>query len=422
MNLLELVQSQLNDDVIARLAATLGESAPRTQQAMSAGAIPAVLAGLLARHGSPSDGDGLVQLLEAGHHDGGLLGRLGTAFGGGAYTDALLNVGTGLASNLLGDRADAVTELIASSTAIRRSSASSLLALAAPLALAVLGRARIDRNLGATGVRAMLASLPVSWTGHALPGLELALGTPDPVLRSRPFWPWIVVPLAVVFAALGLRSCQQKALQAGPPPALAQPTSPAVATPPPAPAPAAQPPAAEPVTQPVTQPLTQPVTEPVTEPATPAATAPEPPKPSFDAVTAGIEKSSVAYELAQFLADPAATAPRGFVLRNLNFDSGTADITRASRRTLQEVATVLKAFAGARVMLQGHTDNIGDPTANYDLSLARANAAQAALQALGVDAARLSTAGFGADRPLQPNDTPEGRALNRRTELLVTVK
>lgn len=135
-----------------------------------------------------------------------------------------------------------------------------------------------------------------------------------------------------------------------------------------------------------------------------------------------MDKASIAYELAQFLADPAQSAPRSFVLRNLNFDSGTAVITRASRRTLQDVATVLKAFGTARVMLQGHTDSLGDPTANYDLSLARANATQAALQALGVDAARLSTAGFGADRPVQANDTPEGRALNRRTELLVITK
>ncbi len=431
MNLLELVQGQLNDDVMARLAATLGESAPRTQQALSTGAIPAVLQALLARHGAASAGDQLVQLLAAGRHDGGLLTQIGSALGGGAHTDALLNVGKGLVANLLGDRSESVTELIASSTTIRRSSAAALLGLAAPLVLAVLGRERIDRNLDAAGLRALLATLPLSWSGHALPGLEIALGSPDPATKpakSRSFWPWIVVPVAVVAATLGLRSCQQLALQAPPAPPLVPQVKPLprAATPevvtakaeaaPPMTAPAVTPAAVTPaaVAPPASAVVAAPATTPAPTPAAPAAV--------LETVTAGIDKDSVAYELAQFLADPAQSAPRSFVLRNLTFDSGTADITRASRRTLQDVATVLQAYGTAKVMLQGHTDSVGNPTANYDLSLARANAAQAALLALGVDAARLSTAGFGADRPLQANDTPEGRAQNRRTELLVIVK
>jgi outer membrane protein OmpA-like peptidoglycan-associated protein len=83
---------------------------------------------------------------------------------------------------------------------------------------------------------------------------------------------------------------------------------------------------------------------------------------------------------------------------------------------------ILKAYPNAEVQLVGHTDNSGDPAANMKLSQDRANAVRDMLVNGGIDANRISTAGYGQDKPIASNDTGEGRAKNRRTELVVTKK
>ena len=80
---------------------------------------------------------------------------------------------------------------------------------------------------------------------------------------------------------------------------------------------------------------------------------------------------------------------------------------------------MLVAHPTARVRLEGHTDSTGTVDTNRQLSQSRAEATKRYLTEHGVDAGRIETAGLGASRPLATNDTPEGRAENRRTELVV---
>jgi outer membrane protein OmpA-like peptidoglycan-associated protein len=135
-----------------------------------------------------------------------------------------------------------------------------------------------------------------------------------------------------------------------------------------------------------------------------------------------VPAGSINYNLAQFLADPSQTAPKTFVFDNLNFETGATQLTADSAQTVNNMATVLKAYPNAQVQLSGHTDNTGSPDANQTLSLDRANAVKAMLVSQGVAAERISAQGFGQDRPIAPNDTEDGRARNRRTELTVTSK
>jgi OmpA-OmpF porin, OOP family len=136
-----------------------------------------------------------------------------------------------------------------------------------------------------------------------------------------------------------------------------------------------------------------------------------------------VPQGSINYNLARFLADKsAADVPKTFVFDHLNFDSATTNLTPESVATVNDLASVLKAYPSAQVQLVGHTDNTGSPTANQTLSLDRANAIKATLVAQGVGADRVSTAGYGQDRPVAPNDTEAGRAQNRRLELNVTSK
>jgi outer membrane protein OmpA-like peptidoglycan-associated protein len=101
------------------------------------------------------------------------------------------------------------------------------------------------------------------------------------------------------------------------------------------------------------------------------------------------------------------------------FFSFASDTIRAeSEPVLREIADALDRHPDWRIRLEGHTDSIGGPAANQELSLRRVEAVKQELVGrFGIDRRRLSTAGYGASRPIDTNDTPEGRARNRRVEL-----
>jgi OOP family OmpA-OmpF porin len=107
-----------------------------------------------------------------------------------------------------------------------------------------------------------------------------------------------------------------------------------------------------------------------------------------------------------------------WVLQGVRFDSGKATLTPSSGAVLQEVLTVLKQNSSLKVEIQGHTDSTGSKDLNQRLSEARAKAVKAYFTASGIDADRLTVRGFGPDRPAASNDTQEGRAQNRRVELM----
>ncbi len=112
------------------------------------------------------------------------------------------------------------------------------------------------------------------------------------------------------------------------------------------------------------------------------------------------------------------TEGRRAVIYGIYFEFGRADIRKASERTLQEIAAVLKQHPDWRLNVAGHTDGIGADAANLDLSRRRAQSVKAALVSrYGVASERLTTGGYGESQPQDRNDTAEGRARNRRVEL-----
>jgi outer membrane protein OmpA-like peptidoglycan-associated protein len=108
----------------------------------------------------------------------------------------------------------------------------------------------------------------------------------------------------------------------------------------------------------------------------------------------------------------------GFVALYINFDTGKADLKQDGIATVKEIATLLKSNPTLKLSVEGYTDNVGDAAANKKLSEARAKSVTSAIVASGVDATRLSAAGFGQERPVADNRTEEGRAKNRRVELV----
>lgn len=101
------------------------------------------------------------------------------------------------------------------------------------------------------------------------------------------------------------------------------------------------------------------------------------------------------------------------------FETGSAQLDDKSMFELDNVAAQLQKYPEVNVELSGHTDNTGDPEANLSLSQARAETVRTYLLNKGVNEERLVALGYGQNLPIDSNDTDEGRAANRRTELKV---
>ncbi|MEP6535958.1 MAG: OmpA family protein [Bryobacteraceae bacterium] len=108
----------------------------------------------------------------------------------------------------------------------------------------------------------------------------------------------------------------------------------------------------------------------------------------------------------------------GRVALYVKFNMDEAVIKPESQELIGKAAELLKRSPVQRVSLEGHTDFVGNPETNKILSKARAQAVADALVKLGVDPQRLAVAGYGQERPLGDNKTDEGRAKNRRIELV----
>ena len=253
MDLFELLQSQVSESALGALAGSLGETPSATRKAVIGGAVPAVLAGLVQNFSQEPGAGKLLEMLQAGRHDGSLFDNLGSALGAGAQSDTLIGLGKGLLGNMLGDKAGPVGDLLASFAGVRRSSAASLLSIAAPLVLGAMGKlaGSAPGGLNVASVSGILAVAKESLAREAPPGLAAALGVADlaslgsaTTERKGAVYPWLLVPVAALLLFGVLRSCSQRPAEAIPasqgqvvapiPPAAAPPpaeTTPAAAAP-----------------------------------------------------------------------------------------------------------------------------------------------------------------------------------------------
>ncbi len=384
MNLIEEGLRYVDSAAIDKASALVGESTASTHRALQMAA-RAIVAGLAGEASSITGAKDLRRVVE----DAGLLGppeRVSEQLGAASGED-LVGMGKGMLGHLFGGRLGGITEASAMAAGVRPSSMSSLLALAAPLIFGALGSHVHTENLDAAGLAGLLGtqrnlavrSLP-SAVVAALPGAPEARPLPPirevPVAAqssTRALWPLLLLIPAALLVGLFIRNARApvapgrlgagiapEATEVTPPPVVAEPSE-------------------------------------GTAPATP-----------------------IGDQLAQFLATPGGPASKRFVFDHLNFAFATADLTPESLPTLDRVAKVLGAHPDTEVLVEGHTDGTGVPAANERLSLERANAVKAALIARGVPAEHVTAQGIGQGQPLASNDTEEGRARNRRTELVIT--
>ena len=381
-NLIDTARNVITPDVISRISSIIGETPARTQQAL--GTVVPTLAGIACNEAStPGGASKLFNLIDSTKLPADLHSNLAGLLAGGGVTDGLLNTGSGLISSLLGNRAGAVANLVAENAGIQFSSASTLLNLAAPLFFGVLGRHLSTLGTGATGLSSLLSGHRDSILQAVPPGLGNALGlnsntnlcgaAPVPAVRPAafeepakkgfPVWGWLLPLLALVAGLLAWRSCSTPHVQG--------------------------------------------------------------PKMASITLTCGtvlsVEEGYFTYNLANFMVKGSdSELPKRFVFDHLNFDSATTRLTPDSNQTVTDLVAIMKCYPNMTVQLEGHTDSTGDAESNKKLSVDRAEAIKALVVAGGVDGSRITTAGWGQEKPIASNDTEEGKAENRRTELIVT--
>jgi OmpA-OmpF porin, OOP family len=108
----------------------------------------------------------------------------------------------------------------------------------------------------------------------------------------------------------------------------------------------------------------------------------------------------------------------GHIALYINFDTGKSTIKPESNPVIDELVKMLKSNLSLKVSIEGHTDNAGNAASNKTLSESRAKAVMDKLVAAGIDKTRLSSKGWGQDKPIADNGSEAGKAKNRRVEIV----
>jgi len=407
-SLLQAVQGYLTPGVIHSASSLVGESESATRQTMY-GASASVLSGITIMASSREGAEGLSTMVREGGF-GSAVDNIGSLLNGGNATTRMLNTGHQLLGRIFGGDVSSVADAVGRSGGIRSSSAIKLLSLAAPVVMGAVGKRVASQRLGASGLAILLQNERADTLAAAPPGLAQ-------ILRAGP----TVVSSTSRAVATDERLSSPSSLEH-----FAEPT---VETPPPREKSAmGWVPLA--LIALVVIGLLWSLRGRVSGPGVPDVVS-----RGVDAARQGLAQitlpggsgfsaapGSINYDLAKFLADSSSQGPKTFVFDNLNFEAKSTRLTPESHPTVNNLASILRAYPNAQVQLLGHTDNNGTPEDNQTLSLNRANAVKEILVNQGVGAGRISTQGLGQDHPVASNDTEEGRLRNRRTELVVTSK
>ena len=389
-NLVQTVIGALSPDMIGNLSSVLGESSGSVSKGVSAAA-PALLAAALQQSSTSSGATGLLSLISQATGGGNPLDRLPALLGDETARAGLLSQGKTLSDSLLGGNAGTVTSGLASFAGLKGGAATQLLSLAAPLVLGAIGKS-LGGAPTASGVQSLLSDQRASILGALPPGLGSLFGLGGATQTARAattsggggfgkILPWLIAAAVVLALIFGLRNCGAKKVEAPPPPVK---------------------------------------TEVVPAPVTPVAPAAETlTLPGGATIT--VLPTSIGYGVTKFLESNEA-APKTFVFDNLNYDTASNALTPESKPTVDTLVLILKAYPNVRGRVVGYTDNQGDPAANKTLSDARAATVKKELVAGGIAGERIETAGMGEADPIADNATEDGRAKNRRTELIIVRK
>lgn len=464
INLLDLLKSDVGSQLLGPASKFLGESEASTNKALG-GILPSILGGLMNKGSNDSGAGDIMDML--GKSDPSILSNIGDIFGGGSNSgglSSLLSGGSGILGMLLGNnKLGSLVDVVTSFSGMKKSSSSTLLKLAAPFIMSVLGKKVKTMGLDALGLSKLLGeqkgfvkdALPTGF-GNALGfaglggdsildkasdavegAVDKTVGTAKNVAGAAAgaagkaanvagdvadvavdtgkkgasiFMKWLLPAILglLVLGFLGRQGCNTgvDALDN----------------------------AAESVTN-TTESMTKGAVDAVGGAAgamvdlagDALALTGDALKGAFGAVN-NVAKSaldkvefatgSVGDQFMSFI-NGGFSGDNRFTFNNLTFNSGSAAITADSATEVNNLGAILKAYTGVNIIIEGYTDNTGDAANNNTLSLSRAEAVKNSLVAAGIAGDRIATQGYGSANPVASNDTPEGRTQNRRIEVRI---
>jgi OOP family OmpA-OmpF porin len=407
--LLNQVSSEFGGDALNRIASAIGESPGKIKTALS-DMLPALLGGLASKAQTKEGAHELLDVIHRDHLDTEQYEHVADAIKEPNALGNLMNTGGPLLDTVLPGKSGAVSEWVASHAGIKPASSRSLMSMALPLVLGLIGR-RVGGG-GESGLMSLLGK-PQTFLQDAPGGLAGVLGmggaaaaAAGPALtemgqrgqrfaaaatteEASPKRKWLL-PLLLILGliALGAYFMSRR--------------------------------------------------EPAPTPAAPAATAPAPAAPmaSGGGLGAMVEKglpngttlripaNGVESKLIAFIEDRnSPVSPTAwFSFDRLEFETGSSALKSSSQEQLSNIAEIMKAYPQVTAKFGGYTDNTGNPEQNLQLSRERANNTMNQVVALGVDASRLTAEGFGDQHPVADNATAEGRQRNRRIDINITAK
>ncbi len=391
-SILDSLMGMLGPQVAGPVASQLGESTETVQRGLQTGGV-AMLAGLAAKAGQPGFMSQIFNLV-SNPATSGVLSSITSnpsSLVSGLASSPIGGLGSQFLSSIFGSNISSVTDSLGRSTGIASSKMGSMLTMAAPLLLGVLGQHVRQSGMSAGDLGNALKAEAPSFQRFLPAGLGALFGGATSAVAAAPakvaaagnrwLWPLVILALLVLGALWFFNRAKE-------------PVSNAVQT------------------------------------ATNAGASAMSALGDFfktklpDGVELNIPQFGIENKLISFLNDSSkpVDTTTWFNFDRLLFDTGKATLQPSSQEQLNNIAAILKAYPNVHVKIGGYTDNTGDPAANLALSEARAKNVMDALVAAGIDPSRLEAKGYGDQYPVGDNSTEEGRAQNRRIALLVTQK
>jgi OmpA-OmpF porin, OOP family len=437
MNLLALLKDNLTPEIISKAANLVGEDQSSTATAMS-GILPAVLGSVVGKASTNDGASSIMSMISGGGNDGSMLDNLGSMLGGGSSTDNMLSGGAGILSSLLGDKVGGIASIIGNFAGIKSGSASSLMSMAAPMVMGLLGKQVASNGLNTSGLMSLLAgqkdhvaaAMPAG-LGDKLGGL-LGMGSmfsgasnlmsgmandasktvssatnyaSDQVEEAAGGLPKWLFPLLIGAAVIAgllyfMKGCNNKPVES------------------------------------VTSTLDSAASSVSAGMDSAASTAGSAVSSATDAVKKlftlklpdgseiEVPEGSLEDQIVKFIQDDKQAIDKKvwFNFDRLLFDTGKSTLKVESQEQIQKTVAILKAFPKVKIKIGGYTDNVGNAASNMKLSSDRAVVVMDALIAGGIDKSRLESEGYGDKNPVASNDTEEGKAQNRRIAISVRAK
>lgn len=368
---LDSVQSIISTQFMERTGQFLGGNPSQVMKGFGA-AIPAVLAGIVQKGSTRTGAEQMLSYINRGEYQRPVISNDVESQLREMSSDPVKS--EGLLDNVLGDKITVISQSISQLSGMNSSSIRSIMALISSVAMGVLGRKFAGTGSSASDLQNYLAHQKSS-IGAALPaGLKSVLGFAGvsavaSSLRGHRVWPWVVAALALLtLGGIFLnRSNRDRAEQ--------------------------------------------------------TAAVTEPPAALYSPDNADTSEPGSPESLEAYLASGSdAELPKRFRFVDLNFESGGSRLVPRSQNVVAQIAQILNQHPSVRILLEGHTDSVGNSEINLKISQDRAQAVKEMLVNQGVDANRIEVAGRGDSQPFAQNDTEANRQLNRRIEIVVLEK